>query len=98
MCFLLCLVAAAVAVGSGAEAVMAGSSTPAEVEGKEAELVEEDTVVSVSYMAHELDLETVGDIIAIIEEKVYAHRHMCMVVMVRLVATCSVKGIVHPKN
>ncbi|XDV37644.1 hypothetical protein PO909_007216 [Leuciscus waleckii] len=62
--------AAAVAEGSGAEAVMAGSSTPAEVEGKETELVEEDTVVSVSYMAHELDLETVGDIIAIIEEKV----------------------------
>ncbi|XP_067246752.1 bromodomain-containing protein 8 isoform X3 [Chanodichthys erythropterus] len=62
--------AAAVAEGSGAEAVMAGSSTPAEVKGKEAELVEEDTVVSVSYMAHELDLETVGDIIAIIEEKV----------------------------
>uniref|UniRef100_A0A672RC68 Bromodomain-containing protein 8 n=1 Tax=Sinocyclocheilus grahami TaxID=75366 RepID=A0A672RC68_SINGR len=70
MCFLLCVGAAAVAEGSGAEAVMAGSSTPAEVEGKEAELVEEDTVVSVSYMAHELDLETVGDIIAIIEEKV----------------------------
>ncbi|XP_052430484.1 bromodomain-containing protein 8 isoform X2 [Carassius gibelio] len=62
--------AAAVAEGSGAEAVIAGSSTPAEVEGKEAELVEEDTVMSVSYMAHELDLETVGDIIAIIEEKV----------------------------
>uniref|UniRef100_A0A8C1KCA4 Bromodomain-containing protein 8 n=1 Tax=Cyprinus carpio TaxID=7962 RepID=A0A8C1KCA4_CYPCA len=62
--------AVAVAEGSGAEAVMAGSSTPAEVEGKESELVEEDTVVSVSYMAHELDLETVGDIIAIIEEKV----------------------------
>ncbi|KTG05198.1 hypothetical protein cypCar_00024122 [Cyprinus carpio] len=62
--------AVAIAEGSGAEAVMAGSSTPAEVEGKESELVEEDTVVSVSYMAHELDLETVGDIIAIIEEKV----------------------------
>ncbi|XP_026135961.1 bromodomain-containing protein 8-like isoform X2 [Carassius auratus] len=62
--------AAAVAEGSSAEAVMSGSSTPAEVEGKEAELVEEDTVMSVSYMAHELDLETVGDIIAIIEEKV----------------------------
>ncbi|XP_068069272.1 bromodomain-containing protein 8 isoform X11 [Danio rerio] len=61
---------AAIAEGSGAEAVMAGSSTPAEVEGKETELVEEDTVVSVSYMGHELDLETVGDIIAIIEEKV----------------------------
>ncbi|XP_052005924.1 bromodomain-containing protein 8-like isoform X2 [Xyrauchen texanus] len=56
--------------GSGAEAVMAGSSTPVEVEGKVAELVEEDAVVSVSYMAHELDLETVGEIIAIIEEKV----------------------------
>ncbi|XP_059377915.1 bromodomain-containing protein 8-like [Carassius carassius] len=56
--------AVAVAEGSGAEAVMAGSSTLADVEGKEAELVE------VSYMAHELDLETVGDIIAIIEEKV----------------------------
>ncbi|XP_067313171.1 bromodomain-containing protein 8 isoform X4 [Pseudorasbora parva] len=62
--------ATAVAEGSGAEAVMACSSTPAEVEGKVSELVEEDTVVSVSYMAHELDLETVGDIIAIIEEKV----------------------------
>ncbi|XP_051514307.1 bromodomain-containing protein 8-like isoform X2 [Myxocyprinus asiaticus] len=60
--------AAAVADGSGAEAVMAGSSMPGE--GKEAELVEEDAVVSVSYMSHELDLETVGDIIAIIEEKV----------------------------
>ncbi len=73
MCFLLCLGGVAVAEGSGAEAVMAGSSTPAEVEGKEAELVEEDTVVSVSYIDQELDLETVGDIIAIIEEKVYAH-------------------------
>nr|XP_055033247.1 bromodomain-containing protein 8 isoform X5 [Misgurnus anguillicaudatus] len=62
--------AAAVAEGSGAEAVMDSSSTPAEVEEKETELVEEDTVVSVSYMGHELDLETVGDIIAIIEEKV----------------------------
>ncbi|XP_051944961.1 bromodomain-containing protein 8-like isoform X5 [Xyrauchen texanus] len=60
--------AAAVAEGSGAEAVMAGSSMPGE--SKEAELVEEDAVVSVSYMSHELDLETVGDIIAIIEEKV----------------------------
>ncbi|XP_056625415.1 bromodomain-containing protein 8 isoform X2 [Triplophysa dalaica] len=60
----------AVAEGSGAEALMASSSTPVEVEEKEAEQVEEDTVVSVSYMAHELDLETVGDIIAIIEEKV----------------------------
>lgn len=65
-----CVEAAVVAEGSGAEAVMASSSTPAEVEEKVTELVEEDTVVSVSYMAHELDLETVGDIIAIIEEKV----------------------------
>ncbi|TRY90116.1 hypothetical protein DNTS_031606, partial [Danionella cerebrum] len=62
--------AAAVAEGSGVEAVMASSSTPAELEGKEVDLVEDDTVVSVSYMGHELDLETVGDIIAIIEEKV----------------------------
>lgn len=101
-CFFLCVGAAAVAEGSGAEAVMAGSSTPAEVEGKEAEVVEEDTVVSVSYMGHELDLETVGDIIAIIEEKVYAHKHiynyLCIVVMMRLVGTsCSVKGTVHLK-
>lgn len=36
---------------------------------KEAVLGEED-LVTVSYMAEELDLETVGDIIAIIEEKV----------------------------
>ncbi|CDQ99538.1 unnamed protein product [Oncorhynchus mykiss] len=36
---------------------------------KEAGLVEED-LVAVSYMGDELDLETVGDIIAIIEEKV----------------------------
>ncbi|XP_051505269.1 bromodomain-containing protein 8-like isoform X3 [Myxocyprinus asiaticus] len=57
-------------VPNTAEAVMAGSSTPVEVEGKVSELVEEDTVVSESYMAHELDLETVGEIIAIIEEKV----------------------------
>lgn len=37
--------------------------------GEEAGLVEED-LVAVSYMGDELDLETVGDIIAIIEEKV----------------------------
>lgn len=36
---------------------------------EETGLVEED-LVSVSYMGDELDLETVGDIIAIIEEKV----------------------------
>lgn len=39
--------------------------------GEEAGLVEED-LVAVSYMGDELDLETVGDIIAIIEEKVCA--------------------------
>lgn len=38
---------------------------------EEAGLVEED-LVAVSYMGDELDLETVGDIIAIIEEKVLA--------------------------
>ncbi|XP_030001016.1 bromodomain-containing protein 8 isoform X2 [Sphaeramia orbicularis] len=37
--------------------------------GEETSLVEED-LVAVSYMGDELDLETVGDIIAIIEEKV----------------------------
>ena len=37
--------------------------------GEETGLVEED-LVAVSYMADELDLETVGGIIAIIEEKV----------------------------
>lgn len=37
--------------------------------GEETGLVEED-LVAVSYMGDELDLETVGDIIAIIEEKV----------------------------
>lgn len=41
--------------------------------GEETGLVEED-LVAVSYMGDELDLETVGDIIAIIEEKV----HMCL--------------------
>lgn len=39
--------------------------------GEETGLVEED-LVAVSYMGDELDLETVGDIIAIIEEKVHA--------------------------
>lgn len=38
--------------------------------GEETGLVEED-LVEVSYMGDELDLETVGDIIAIIEEKVH---------------------------
>lgn len=39
------------------------------MDNKEAVLGDED-LVTVSYMAEELDLETVGDIIAIIEEKV----------------------------
>lgn len=39
---------------------------------EETGLVEED-LVAVSYMGDELDLETVGDIIAIIEEKVRRH-------------------------
>lgn len=37
--------------------------------GEETGLVED--LVAVSYMGDELDLETVGDIIAIIEEKVH---------------------------
>ncbi|XP_051960315.1 bromodomain-containing protein 8 isoform X2 [Xyrauchen texanus] len=48
---------------SGGDAPPSGS-----VDNKEAVLGEED-LVTVSYMAEELDLETVGDIIAIIEEK-----------------------------
>lgn len=40
---------------------------------EETGLVEED-LVAVSYMGDELDLETVGDIIAIIEEKVLVLR------------------------
>ncbi|KAI1898488.1 hypothetical protein AGOR_G00072870 [Albula goreensis] len=51
--------------GISAEAVV----SPVPDEGKAAELGEED-LVAVSYMGDELDLETVGDIIAIIEEKV----------------------------
>lgn len=38
--------------------------------GEDTGLVEED-LVAVSYIGDELDLETVGDIIAIIEEKVH---------------------------
>ncbi|XP_073792093.1 bromodomain-containing protein 8 isoform X6 [Danio rerio] len=53
-------VVAPLSTGEGA----AGAS----VDNKEAVLGEED-LVTVSYMAEELDLETVGDIIAIIEEK-----------------------------
>uniref|UniRef100_A0A4W4FY87 Bromodomain-containing protein 8 n=1 Tax=Electrophorus electricus TaxID=8005 RepID=A0A4W4FY87_ELEEL len=62
-------VGAAVAECSAPEAVLAVQSGSAETEGRETELVEED-LVAVSYMGEELDLETVGDIIAIIEEKV----------------------------
>nr|XP_023654035.1 bromodomain-containing protein 8-like isoform X1 [Paramormyrops kingsleyae] len=47
----------------------AGGERPPAAEGKEAELGDED-LVTVSYMGDDLDLETVGDIIAIIEEKV----------------------------
>lgn len=46
----------------------ADSAVKAEL-GQAAGLVEDD-LVAVSYMGDELDLETVGDIIAIIEEKV----------------------------
>uniref|UniRef100_A0A8C1KU59 Bromodomain-containing protein 8 n=1 Tax=Cyprinus carpio TaxID=7962 RepID=A0A8C1KU59_CYPCA len=50
-------------------APLGGDGAPmASVDNKEAVLGEED-LVTVSYMAEELDLETVGDIIAIIEEK-----------------------------
>ncbi|XP_048850785.1 bromodomain-containing protein 8 isoform X6 [Brienomyrus brachyistius] len=51
-----------------AENPAAGEPPPAAA-GKEAELGDED-LVTVSYMGDDLDLETVGDIIAIIEEKV----------------------------
>ncbi|KAG5853351.1 hypothetical protein ANANG_G00072290 [Anguilla anguilla] len=51
--------------GISAEAVV----SPSAAEVKAAELGEED-LVAVSYIGDELDLETVGDIIAIIEEKV----------------------------
>lgn len=43
---------------------------------EETGLVEED-LVAVSYMGDELDLETVGDIIAIIEEKVHRRVLAC---------------------
>lgn len=42
--------------------------------GEDTGLVEEDLVAVSSYMDDELDLATVGDIIAIIEEKVRRHR------------------------
>ncbi|XP_043076811.1 bromodomain-containing protein 8 [Puntigrus tetrazona] len=61
--------AAASAVDTSATLSTGGDGAPgASVDNKEAVLGEED-LVTVSYMAEELDLETVGDIIAIIEEK-----------------------------
>ncbi|KAK7143694.1 hypothetical protein R3I93_014755 [Phoxinus phoxinus] len=57
------------AVDTAAPLSTGGDGAPgASVDNKEAVLGEED-LVTVSYMAEELDLETVGDIIAIIEEK-----------------------------
>ncbi|XP_064207877.1 bromodomain-containing protein 8 isoform X4 [Anguilla rostrata] len=65
------LVASAMSVSqaTGADARLAPVGSPPAGEGKAGELGEED-LVTVSYMGDELDLETVGDIIAIIEEKV----------------------------
>ncbi|XP_016336528.1 bromodomain-containing protein 8-like [Sinocyclocheilus anshuiensis] len=63
------LSAATSAVDTAAPLGTGGDGAPmASVDNKEAVLGEED-LVTVSYMAEELDLETVGDIIAIIEEK-----------------------------
>ncbi|XP_071313271.1 bromodomain-containing protein 8 isoform X2 [Trachinotus anak] len=64
---------AATALAPGHEVITEGeaeaeAAVKAEL-GEETGLVEED-LVAVSYMGDELDLETVGDIIAIIEEKV----------------------------
>ncbi|XP_060771243.1 bromodomain-containing protein 8 isoform X2 [Neoarius graeffei] len=59
---------AAVTECSGPESVLAVQSGSEQTEVREGELVED--LVAVSYMEDELDLETVGDIIAIIEEKV----------------------------
>ncbi|KAJ8266142.1 hypothetical protein GJAV_G00126390 [Gymnothorax javanicus] len=56
-------------LNAGADARIAAVGTASAGVGKAAELGEED-LVTVSYMGDELDLETVGDIIAIIEEKV----------------------------
>ncbi|XP_017554190.1 bromodomain-containing protein 8 isoform X4 [Pygocentrus nattereri] len=50
------------------QAVTAGEDDGHSVESK-ASVLEEEDLVTVSYMADELDLETVGDIIAIIEDK-----------------------------
>lgn len=63
--FLVCRPAIDLVVIAEGEAEAAVKAELAEETG----LVEED-LVAVSYMGDELDLETVGDIIAIIEEKV----------------------------
>ncbi|XP_026774782.3 bromodomain-containing protein 8 isoform X4 [Pangasianodon hypophthalmus] len=59
---------AAVTECSGPELVLAVQSGSEQTDGREGELVED--LVAVPYIEDELDLETVGDIIAIIEEKV----------------------------
>ncbi|KAF7702368.1 hypothetical protein HF521_001651 [Silurus meridionalis] len=59
---------ATVAECSGTESVLAVQSGVDQTVGREGELVED--MVAVSYIEDELDLATVGDIIAIIEEKV----------------------------
>ncbi|XP_056587240.1 bromodomain-containing protein 8 isoform X2 [Triplophysa dalaica] len=57
------------AMDTAAPLAIGGDGAPnAPVDNKDAVLGDED-LVTVSYMAEELDLETVGDIIAIIEEK-----------------------------
>ncbi|XP_028816716.1 bromodomain-containing protein 8-like, partial [Denticeps clupeoides] len=56
------------AVDSGAEVGVVETPAAPPAESRDGVLVEED-LVAVSYMGDELDLETVGDIIAIIEEK-----------------------------
>lgn len=67
--FLVCRPAIDLVVIAESEAEAAVKAELAEETG----LVEED-LVAVSYMGDELDLETVGDIIAIIEEKVLVLR------------------------
>ncbi|XP_029297181.1 bromodomain-containing protein 8 [Cottoperca gobio] len=60
---------AATVLPPGHEVITEGEAAVKSELGEETGLVEED-LVAVSYMGDELDLETVGDIIAIIEEKV----------------------------
>eukprot|EP00064_Thunnus_orientalis_P010886 superscaffoldBa00001516_g10915 len=60
---------AATPLPPGHEVITEGEAEVKAELGEETGLVEED-LVAVSYMGDELDLETVGDIIAIIEEKV----------------------------